>query len=810
MSFAEVIVFAGGGASYLPFTYAIPDALRTTVQVGSGVLVPFGGRMALGVVWRLVEGEPSLPPGVGASSLKPIESVLNQPLLDPSLMRLAEQLQQSLLCSPAEAVQTVLPALARAQLHALVELVEPLPPLRSVNQRLVVETLRAAGGCMSLRALKKRVAAPILNSALPALRQKGAIRTTYELEMPPQSTTDTAWVELSATAEQLESFFRQNAGRARSQSALLTRLLLHPEGRMPVRELLEQTGVSPSSLRSLETRGLIRRVRPNPPLSRGEKMQGVGGFQLTPAQQAALESIRQALDTGRYHAFLLYGVTGSGKTEVYLQATALALRAGRTVLFLVPEIALTAQLTAAFRERFGSAVAVLHSQLTPSERYAQWLRVRAGQAPIVVGARSAIFAPLRSVGLIVLDEEHEPAYKQQQSPFYHARQLAEVRAAAEGAVLLLGSATPSLETFYRRETFQLLHLPERIGGTPLPEVELIDMRQQPRLAFSQPLLDAIQETVARGQQVILFLNRRGFAPMLLCRECGHVPKCERCAVSLSYHVAGERLLRCHHCNAQQLAPMLCPNCRGTRLAPYGIGTQRVEMTLKQLLPALRIARLDRDVLSRREQYLQLLQAFRAGELDVLVGTQMVARGLDFPQVMLVGVLNADTALHLPDFRAAERTFQLLTQVAGRAGRRAEQGRTLIQTFNPDHHAIQFARHHDYGGFYQQELEARREPLYPPFCRLVNLLGCDSNPERAWRLLEQVAARLHASQGETLLQILGPAPAPLERLEGQYRYHLLLKFAPDTEPADALRDALQTLEPHDRARLQIDIDPISLL
>ena len=813
MRFAEVIVFAGGSAGYVPFTYAVPDTLRAELQVGSGVLVPFGNRLALGVVWQLVEGEPTLPP----DQLKPIESVLNQPLLDPALTRLAEQLQQNLLCSPAEAVQTVLPALARAHLHAVVELVEPLPPLRSLNQRMVVETLRAAGGRMSLRALKKRLAAPILNSALPALRQKGVIRTTYELEPPPQLTSDTAWVELSATTEQLERFFRQDAGRARSQSALLMRLLLHPEGRMSVRELLEQTGVSPSSLRSLETRGLIRRVRQNPPtpctlspLTKGGEGWGEGGFQMTPAQQTAIESIRRALNTGHYHAFLLYGVTGSGKTEVYLQASALALRAGRTVLFLVPEIALTAQLTAAFRERFGSAVAVLHSQLNPSERYAQWLRVRAGQAPIVVGARSAIFAPLRSVGMIVLDEEHEPAYKQQQSPFYHARQLAEVRARAEGAVLLLGSATPSLETFYRRDTFQLLHLPERIGGTPLPKVELIDMRQQPRLTFSQPLLDAIQQTVARGQQVILFLNRRGFAPMLLCRECGHVPKCEQCAVSLSYHVAGERVLRCHHCNAQQPAPTLCPNCRGTRIAPYGIGTQRVEMTLKQLLPTLRIARLDRDVLSRREQYLQLLQAFRAGELDVLVGTQMVARGLDFPQVMLVGVLNADTALHLPDFRAAERTFQLLTQVAGRAGRRAEQGRTLIQTFNPEHHAIQFARHHDYLGFYQQELEARREPLYPPFCRLVNLLCCDSNPERAWRLLERIAASLQAAQGETLLQILGPAPAPLERLEGQYRYHLLLKFAPDAEPADALRDALQTLDPHDRARLQIDIDPISLL
>ncbi|MEN3001733.1 MAG: primosomal protein N', partial [Armatimonadota bacterium] len=532
----------------------------------------------------------------------------------------------------------------------------------------------------------------------------------------------------------------------------------------------------------------------------------------TQAQQAAIRALHQAIEAGRYHAFLLYGVTGSGKTEVYLQAAAAALRAGRTVLFLVPEIALTAQLTAAFRERFGSAVAVLHSQLNPSERYAHWLRVRAGQTPIVVGARSAIFAPLRALGLIVLDEEHEPAYKQGQTPYYHARQLAEVRAREERAVLVLGSATPALETFYRAQQgeLQLLRLPERIGGTPLPEVELIDMRTQPRLALSPLLLEAIRETTARGQQVILFLNRRGFAPMLLCRECGHVPMCEQCAVSLTYHVAGERVLRCHHCNARVAAPSLCPNCRGTQIAPYGIGTQRVEMTLKRLLPNLRVARLDRDVLNRRDLYLQLLQAFRAGELDVLIGTQMVARGLDFPRVMLVGVLNADTALHLPDFRAAERTFQLLMQVAGRAGRREQQGRTLIQTFNPDHHAIQFAAQHDYEGFYQHELEARREPLYPPFCRLVNLVARDANPERAFRVLRCMADALESIRDDTLLQVLGPAPTPLERVEGQYRYHLLLKFAPESEPAPLLHEALTALEPRNRATLQIDIDPISLM
>jgi len=795
MHLAEVIVFAGGSTDYTPFTYRVPDSLRVGLQAGAGVLVPFGGRMALGVVWSLREGEPPLP----ADQLKEIENVLAQPLLDRRLMCLAQQLQHQLLCSPAEAIQTVLPALARARLHAVVELVEPVPPLRSVNQRMVVEVLQKAGGCLSMKSLKQQLAAAILNSALPALRQRGLIRTTYELEPPPSPARDEAWVELVATPEQLEPFFQREANRARAQTALLIRLLLHPEGRMPLRELLEQTGAGHGSLRLLETRGLVRRLAALHPTPLPEREV------VTPtlAQQEAIRTLQQAIGTGHYHAFLLHGVTGSGKTEVYLQAAAFALRAGRTVLFLVPEIALTAQLTGAFRERFGDSVAVLHSQLNASERYAQWLRVRAGQASVVVGARSAVFAPLHALGLIVLDEEHESAYKHGQPPFYHARTLAEARARQEGAVLLLGSATPALETFYRAQQGELqrLRLPERIGGTPLPEVELIDMRGQPRLAISPPLLEAIRETVARGQQVILFLNRRGFAPMLLCRECGHVPMCERCAVSLTYHVVGERVLRCHHCNARVPAPSLCPNCRGT---------QRVEITLKELLPHLRTARLDRDVLTRRELYLQLLQAFRAGELDVLIGTQMVARGLDFPRVMLVGVLNADTALHLPDFRAAERTFQLLTQVAGRAGRREQQGRTLIQTFNPDHHAIQCAQRHDYEAFYLQELEARRAPLYPPFCRLVNLLTRDVNPERAWRILQRVADTLEPLRGDKLLHILGPAPAPVERVEGHYRYHLLLKFAPSSEPAASLHDALSTLEPHERVQVQVDIDPVSLM
>lgn len=799
---AEVLVFAGGELENRLLSYAVPDSLAGQVQVGSGVMAPLRTREALGVVLNLTQAEES-----ALASLKPIAAVLDQPLLRGSLLELVHQVQRTLLCSLADAVDLALPALTRAQLQVVLTLQEPVPPLRSRAQQCVVDALRAHGGSATLGQLKRRLASAILNTGLSGLRARGLVRTEYTLQPPPQPPAGDIWIELVHDPDALEQFFRESANRARAQSALLTRLLLHPEGKMPMRALLEETGVSAQSLRALESRGLVRRVRQSrapspapatPPLT------------LTPYQKHALETLLPALREGRFRAFLLYGVTGSGKTEVYLRAATETLRMGRTVLFLVPEIALTVQLTQAFRERFGESVAVLHSQLSPSERYAQWLRARSGQAPIVVGARSAIFAPLENIGLIIVDEEHEASYKQSHAPTYHARELAYARAKAENAVLILGSATPSLESFYRAEqgTLRRIDLPERVGQIPLPEVEIVDLRGGRFCVLSEPLQDALQQTVSAGYQAILFLNRRGYAPFLLCRECGYVPMCPNCSVSLTYHRGEAWQLRCHHCNHTERPPALCPNCGGVRLAPFGVGTQRVEAFLRERMPEVRVARLDRDILSGRERFLETLRAFRAGELDVLIGTQMVARGLDFPRVMLVGVISADMGLHLPDFRASERTFQLLMQVAGRAGRRERQGRVLIQTYSPDHPAILCAQRHDYEGFYQHEIAFRREPLYPPFCRLVNMVATHPNPHRAESLLTALRARLMPDS--RLLQVLGPAPAPLERLEGHYRYHMLLKFDPETEPADYLAPLIAELPPRERSWLAIDIDPLSLM
>lgn len=797
---AQVLVLTGGELENRLLSYAILDPFARQVPVGAGVIVPLRTRTALGIVLEIHRRD------TPANDLKPIEGVLNQPLLCGSVLTLVNQMRDSLLCSLADAVSLALPALARAHLQTVITLCEPVPPLRSYAQQKVVEALRAHGGTATLSQLKRTVASAILQSGQAGLRKRGWVRTEYALQPPPRPAQGEVWVEIVPDPDALDAFFRQSANRAKVQSALLMRLLLHPEGKMPLQSLLQETGASSQSVRALETRGLVRRVRQipstTPPLHTLRT--------LTPHQQNALSILQPAIRAGRYRAFLLYGVTGSGKTEVYLRATAETLRTGRAVLFLVPEIALTVQLTQAFRERFGESVAVLHSQLTPAERYAEWLKVRSGHAPIVIGARSAIFAPLENIGLIIVDEEHESSYKQATSPAYHARQLAFARAQSENAILLLGSATPSLESFYlaERGMLQRIDLPERVGQTPLPSVEIIDMRGGRFQVLTEPLQDALQQTVSEGDQAILFLNRRGYAPFLLCRECGHVPMCPNCSVSLTYHRAESPILRCHHCDHRERAPRTCPACGGVQIAPFGVGTQRVEQYLKERMPHLRVARLDRDVLAGRERFLEVLRAFRAGEIDVLVGTQVVARGLDFPRVMLVGVVSADMGLRVPDFRASERTFQLLMQVAGRAGRRERQGRVIIQTYSPEHPAIACAQNHDYEGFYQHELALRRDPLYPPFCRLVNLIATHTTPYLAENLLQKI--RRDLAVDEALLQVLGPAPAPLERLEGRYRYHLLLKFVLDAEPSHHLQPILQALTLQERSWLQVDIDPLSLL
>jgi primosomal protein N' (replication factor Y) len=545
-------------------------------------------------------------------------------------------------------------------------------------------------------------------------------------------------------------------------------------------------------------------------------------FRPTEEQRAALGEIEPALDAARYAAFLLFGVTGSGKTEVYLSAAARALEGGGAALILVPEISLTAQTVGRFRAWFGDTVAILHSGLTARQRRETWDRARAGGARVILGARSAVFVPLPKLRLVVVDEEHEGAYKQEETPRYHARDVAIVRANRARAVVLLGSATPSLESMEnaRRGKYRLLKLTERIEGRPRPPVTVVDLRDADResrapVLLSDTLSDRLRATLEAKRQAILFLNRRGHSPFVQCRDCGHIFKCPRCDVTLTFH-SDRRLLRCHYCNHIGREVEECPGCRGSRFLYRGAGTQRVEEVLRETLPGARIVRLDADTTRRRGSQADLVGAFERGEADILLGTQMVAKGFDFPAVTLVGVLYAEAQLNLPDFRAGERTFQLLTQVAGRAGRGTDPGEVVIQTYLPDSLALSAAIAQDYERFFEEEAAERRELSYPPFSRLVNVL-LDGRKEEtvsaaAAKTREQLEAGLpRAGPPPT---ILGPAPMPLTRLKGRYRWHLTVKGDGGAKMREAIRATLEWASsegPSRRTvRVTVDVDPVTML
>ncbi len=620
-----------------------------------------------------------------------------------------------------------------------------------------------------------------LAAMLPVALRKDRSRRTVPL------------VEIVATALPDEAALQELARRWPKQEKALA-YLRQAGGPVEVRDFLGRTGLSRSPLDSLARRGLVRFSRRRQVL---DPFAGLSGqieqpLQLTPIQEECVAALLQALNSQQHHDFLLFGVTGSGKTEVYLQALSRCLEQGRGAIVIVPEISLTPQTVARFRARCGQ-VAVLHSGLTDAERHDQWLAIRAGRLRVVVGARSALYAPVPELGLIVVDEEHESSFKQESVPRYHARDVARERARLEKAVCVLGSATPSLEAWQAaaQGEIKLLRMPERVAGGVIPTIEVVDMREQKPegshwLVLSQALRAALEHTLGRGERAILFLNRRGFAPAWQCRSCGEVVHCPSCDVPVTFHKWRQRAL-CHLCLAEHPIPQQCPSCRSGPVQMVGVGTERAEETLQRILPQARIGRMDRDTMLRRESYEKILADFGAGRLDVLLGTQMVAKGLDFPEVTLVGVLNADTALHHPDFRASERCFNLVSQVAGRAGRSARGGKVVVQTYLPDHPAIRQAARHDYEGFARLELEERRLFRYPPFGVAVRVLCEAKDPQRVIRLAEECAELLRpAPQGGC--DLLGPAPPPVEKVRGRIRRQLLIKAA-SPQALEELRPAL---------------------
>jgi primosomal protein N' (replication factor Y) len=729
------------------FDYVVPPELAGQVDVGSRVQVPFGARKLLGCVTAIAETSDH-------PRLKSILKVIGaQTLVTPKVLKLARWIADYYCCAPETALKSVLPESVRQERAGW-------------KEQLYVRVLPQTGPAPDLPKRQAEV-----------------------------------W------------------------------RLLQEKKELPLQELLKLAQTTPLTVRRLEDRGLITiapEISERDPYAR-EHILPSQPLPLNVAQEKALKAIVAAMDGGQTdaqpspRAFLLHGVTGSGKTEVYLQAIAHALEHGKGAIVLVPEISLTPQTVERFKARFSSGqcqtlVAVLHSHLSAGERHDEWHKIRQGRARIVIGARSAIFAPVDPLGLIIVDEEHEHSYKQEEAPRYNARDVAIVRGQMEGATIVLGSATPSLESYYNSQTgkYELLELLERADSKKLPVVRVVDMRQTIRRGtlipiFSPQLRDGIARRLENGEQVILFLNRRGYSTSLQCPQCGYVAECPNCSVSLTYHRV-EQKLSCHFCGHVETVPSACPNqnCGNAAIRYSGLGTQRVEETLKKLFPDARVVRMDSDTLKRKEDYRRILGDFRTGKIDVLLGTQMIAKGLHFPNVTLVGIIYADMALHQPDFRAGERTFQLLTQVSGRAGRGEVEGEVFVQAFTPFHPAIQHARRHDFKGFYEQEVEFRKQLNYPPFTRAALLTVKGRNEEKVKfaaehlkRDLEPALADMHG------LVLVGPAPAPLLRVETFYRYQLMIRDRRMSALSKRLAAVSRKMSLPADVSLTIDIDPAGL-
>lgn len=610
--------------------------------------------------------------------------------------------------------------------------------------------------------------------------------------------------------------------RSPKQAAVIRTAMKSPG--LTRQELAVAAQTTPKTVDAVVKKGLLKisieRVPTGQPARTADETALSGKLRLNSYQATALKNINHALSRNKFGVFLLQGVTGSGKTEVYLQAIASTLETGRQAVTLVPEISLTPQMIELFRGRFGGKVAVLHSALSDRERYNEWRRVKENEAPVVLGTRSAVFAPLPRLGLFVIDEEHESTYKQEDRLRYHAREVALKRAQLTGAVVVLGSATPSLESRFKAEAgryYHLLKLPHRIDMRPLPPVRVLDMRKElkegNRGIFSRRLVVAINGCLERGEQVLLFLNRRGYATIVVCRECGLVLKCPHCDISLTYHLDGR--LRCHYCNYTTVLPEACPSCGSHYIRHFGTGTQKVQQEVQKLFPQARIVRMDRDTTTRKGSHYRIINAFLAGQADILIGTQMIAKGLDIPRVTLVGVINADTTLHMPDFRAAERTFQLLTQVAGRTGRGELAGEVLIQTYSPDHYSIAAAAKHDFEGFYRSEMPVRRLLGYPPFNHLARLLFTHKDEKEVKKGVEQakiILEKVVSRRGEHI-DILGPAPASLSRIKNRFRWQLVLKGPRRTLLKDVIKEGLAGLEklrPDFKPAVNVDINPQGML
>ncbi|MEQ6375274.1 primosomal protein N' [Bacillaceae bacterium S4-13-56] len=803
MKVAKVIVDVPVDQTDRTFDYFVPEKLNGIVSPGVRVVVPFAGRRLLGFVIEITDHS-------DFDRLKHVEEVLDFiPVLTEELLSLGKWLSEKTLCFQISAYQAMLPKVFKAKYEKefwlaadFEQLPEELKPLFLHREVITMKDVDEAKVSYSL---------------LQRCIQKGLIdvkHNVYRKETKKHITVLSLAKEQDVILEEIESLPSQ----ASKQKKILSWFLQQKE-RVSYQEVQNANHTTRSTIKSLVEKGLLKEKKEEiyrDPYE-GREFEQTQPFVLTQEQETVIIPIKQAIQENQSETFLLHGVTGSGKTEVYLQSIQMVIDKGKEAIVLVPEIALTPLMVERFKGRFGPYVAVLHSALSDGEKYDEWRKIQKKEVKVVVGARSAIFAPFDNIGLIILDEEHEGTYKQEDHPRYHARDVAIERASYHKCPVVLGSATPLMESYARAKkgVYRLLTLSKRMNDQQMPAVEIIDMRdelhQGNRTMFSRSLMEKMKDRIQKREQIVLFLNRRGYSTFVMCRDCGHTLECPHCDISLTFHRENSQL-KCHYCGYEERMPQKCPSCQEEQIRFFGTGTEKVEEALYQQLPHARVIRMDVDTTRRKGAHEKLLTKFGNEEADILLGTQMIAKGLDFKKVTLVGVLAADLSLHLPDFRASEKTFQLLTQVSGRAGRHDLPGEVIIQSYNPEHYSIELASQHDYLSYFLKEMQVRKLVEYPPYYFLALITVSHKNQIYAQRKTEEIVLLLQKHLSDTT-KILGPTPSPLSRVKDRYRFQCMIKYKNEPNLEGKMRKVIQRFEEEMRKKdliITVDLQPYQMM
>lgn len=803
------------------FTYRIPENLKGKIKPGQRALVPFGREKKSGFVVKISST-------VQIKDAKDILDLIDEePVITPEILELTRWTSEYYYASWGECLRAALPP--ELQVRSLLWVHKKEPPLLgyedkkkklSSKEKKVLKAMEGKGP-LKITFLEKKIGSKGIYSALRSLEAKGKVELYYELSKPKSGIKYEKMVCLKgnyAEEKKLIETYIETIKRKSPREVSLLKLLIKENKDFPIRELNQKIEGASRILNRLERKGLVnsfyREVLREPEW--GMDIECAQEFSLNQEQKDVLKKLEKALSEGKFHPFLLYGVTGSGKTQIYIEIIKKVLEKGKVALVLVPEISLTPQIISRFKTVFGEKVGSYHSRLSPGERFDAWRGIKEGKLKVVVGTRSAIFSPFKDLGIIVVDEEQDYSYKQKEpDPKYNARDLAIVRGKMNKALVILGSATPSLESFYnvKKGKYTLLQLTQRVDNKPFPQVKIVDLKEERKKknysVFSLELLSQLKKKIEKNEQVILFLNRRGFSSYIKCEECGYIFRCPHCDITLNFHRT-DFSLRCHYCNYKVQSSSTCPECSGNKLTYKGLGTQRIEEEIKKLLPDIPIRRMDQDTTYRKNSHWAILKDFASRDFSLLLGTQMVTKGLDFPDVTLVGVILADTSLDFPDFRARERTFQLLTQVAGRAGRGELGGEVILQTYYPEERAITLSARQDFSDFYKRELKEREELFYPPFSRLVLIRFQGKDMNKVQKTAEDFGDKLSAKLKST--PILGPAPAPLPKIKDDYRYQIIIKtkdIRAITRKVDSILEKNKRRD-YSGIKISVEVDPLEIM